>query len=123
MWKILPLSILPVLLASCGIPAEKKDDWDKMRVIATPPGKGKLVFGKGLEGRMENGEKVYTVVVAVFVTKDGKVGHAEVSRSDAPMRLQWAAVKAVRRFRFKPSPTPRIGHQMFVFKGLKVEPD
>lgn len=91
--------------------------------ITTGPVRKKLVFGEGLEGRMEDGVKVHKVVVAFFVTKEGKVGHAEVSRSDAPKRLQWAAVKAVRRFQFNPSPTPRIYQQVFVFRGLQVEPD
>jgi TonB family protein len=93
-----------------------------MRIATAPPRK-KLVFGKGLEGRMEDGVKVHKVVVAFFVTKEGMVGHAEVSRSDAPKRLQWAAVKAVRRFHFNPSPRPRIYQQVFVFKGVHAEPD
>jgi TonB family protein len=122
MFKMLPLLCLSVLATSCSAPVAKKDDADRMQ-ITTAPARKKLVFGKGLEGRMEDGVRVYKVVVALFVTKEGKVGHAEVSRSDAPQRLQWAAVKAVRRFRFNPSPRPRIYQQVFVFKGIHAEPD
>jgi TonB family protein len=120
--RILLLLCLSILATGCTAPAAKKDDWDRMKVTTTPVRKN-LVFGEGLDGRIENEVKVYKVVVALFVTKQGKVEHAEVARSDAPKRLQWAAVKAVRRFHFNPSPTPRIHHQVFVFKGVRVEPD
>lgn len=78
-------------------------------------------MGEGLKGRMVDGKKVYTVMVKFLVSKEGKVVHAEVDRSDAPQRLQWGAVKAIRRLQFGPSSTRRAFRQTIIFHDLVVK--
>lgn len=113
-----------VLSSSCSTTSKRKDDWDRYRIkfekdtSSKPP-----VLGKGLEGRMVGGERIYTVQVEYLVSKEGKVVHAVVHRSDAPEKLQWATVKGVKRFQFGPQKRPFKTRQTFIFKGLEVTPD
>lgn len=116
---------IPLLLAgaflssSCSTATKRADEWDRYVI---KPAEEKPVFGKGLEGRMVDGKKVYTVQVEFFVSKEGKVVHAFVHRSDSPEKLQWAAVKTIKRLHFGPQKRPFRTRQTIIFNGLKVEP-
>lgn len=121
MLRILALLSL-TLLASCSTQAPKAaaELSPKITWGSKPQ---KPIYGKGLNGRMVDGVKVYTVTVALYATKEGKVEHAEVVRSDAPLKLQWVSVRAVRTFKIPPMKRPRILYQTFYYKGYEVKPD
>ena len=126
MLKVRPLLCLPLLLlgSGCSVPQTgmKEADWKRMKVTTAPP-RQKIEYGKGLNGRIENGVKIYTVTVGLVISKEGKVSHAEVVRSDAPKRLQWAAVRSQRLRSFKSAPKTWVARQTIVFRGIEAEPD
>jgi hypothetical protein len=121
MFRTLALLFL-ALLASCSTRApEGAAELSPQITWGSKP--LKPVYGKGLNGRMVDGVKVYTVTVALYATKEGKVEHAEVVRSDAPLKLQWVSVRAVRTFKLPPMKRSRILYQTFYYKGYEVKPD
>lgn len=78
-------------------------------------------FGEGLEGRLVNGQRIYTVMVMLTLSKEGKVTHAEVLRSDAPERMQRDTVKALKSVRYPPPAKPGTAIQTVRYN-LKVKP-
>lgn len=118
----IPLLLAGAFLSSSCSPATKKDEWDRYVLKPVEDRTKPPVFGEGLEGRMVDGKKVYTVQVEFFVSKEGQVAHAHVHRSDSPEKLQWAAVKAIKRLQFGPQQQPFRTRQTIIFNSLVVEP-
>jgi hypothetical protein len=120
---LLPLTAAAVTLftTACTTAPAKKDDFERLNVsLATtnqPP-----EFGKGLNGRLVNGKRTYTVMMMLSVSKEGRVTDVEMIRADAPQRLQWAAMQAMRRMQYPRLPEPREMIQVIRFEGLKVDP-
>ena len=114
------------LLALCLLPGcsttPAGDEWDRYQLKMGDKTTKTPELGKGLEGRMVEGRKVYTVQLNFEISTEGKVTHAEVHRSDAPERLQWAAIRTIKRLRFGPQKQPMRIRQTLTFNDLKVEP-
>lgn len=117
LWLLVPLVFLP------GCAPEKTLGEDVgLYQLTHSPRQMQRQFGEGLNGRIVDGKKIYTVEVIMRVSEEGKVVHAEVNRSDAPERLQWATVRAVRKFRYPASRRPAVFIQSFIYHDLDVKP-
>lgn len=122
--RVAPLLLAAAFLSSCASERTSADPVDRFRVVHGSPNSPHkpLKFGKGLEGRMENGTKVYTVLVTMDIAEGGKVTHAHVSRSDAPERLQWATVRALKKTRQDPSLKPGRYMKPVIYRGFEAKP-
>jgi len=122
--KILPplIAAIAVLLTTgCTSTTAQKDDFEGLKVT---PGDGEKSpeFGEGLNGRLVDGKRVYTVMMMLSVSKEGRVTDVEMIRADAPQRLQWAAMQAMRKNRYGPQPKAWEAVQVIYFNGFKVKP-
>ena len=124
MLKILvPLAaaIAVLLTTGCTNTTAQKDGFEGL-TVTQGDGKRSPEFGEGLNGRLVDGKRVYTVMMMLSVSKEGRVTDVEMIRADAPQRLQWAAMQAMRRNQYGPQPQAWQATQVIYFNGLKVQP-
>ena len=121
--KILPLVAAAGLLLATGCTntPTQNNSFDGLKVTEGD-GKKSPEFGEGLNGRLVDGKRVYTVMMMLSVSKEGRVTDVEMIRTDAPQRLQWAAMQAMRKNRYGPQPQAWEGVQVIYFNGFKVLP-
>ncbi|MCW1885299.1 energy transducer TonB [Luteolibacter flavescens] len=118
------LASAAAILATTGCASTKsraeRDAFDRLE-LTMEKSKSPPEFGEGLEGRLVDGKRVYTVMMMLSLTKEGKVTDVEMVRTDAPQRLQWAAMQAMRKTQFPPMKQPGTYVQIIKFNGLKVD--
>lgn len=118
-----PLLLAGAFLASsCATAPKKNDPWNSYNVTFRPGDNTKYEFGKGLEGRMVDGKKVYTIQVDCIISPEGRVAYAHVHRADAPERLQWGVVRGVKQMQFPARKKAALLRHTFILKSLDVKP-
>lgn len=120
---LFPLAATAAILLTTGCTTQPahNESFDGLKVTHGD-GKKSPEFGEGLNGRLVDGKRVYTVMMVLSVSKEGRVTDVEMIRTDAPQRLQWAAMQAMRKNRYGPQPKAWEGVQVIYFNGFKVKP-